>query len=84
MSHPKTVLADGGFSCRPDFAVKVAHMMSCAQAAYDDDSCGVTELLEEYLRGSKDEQECIEAFQKEWPEAFPGLGLDTISGSKRQ
>jgi hypothetical protein len=69
----KTVLKDGGFSCTPAFAVKVAHMMSCAQAAFDEDSCGINEVLYEYLSGQKDEQECIDIFQQEWPKAFPGL-----------
>ena len=69
----KTVLEDGGFACASDFAVKVAHMMSCAQAAYDEDSAGVTEVLELYMRGTHDEDECIRIFQEEWPKAFPGL-----------
>ena len=71
--NARRILSDGGFSCAPDFAVKVAHMMSCAGAAYDEDSAGVTEVLELYMRGTHDEDECIRIFQEEWPKAFPGL-----------
>lgn len=69
-------LHDGSFSCVPAFAVKVAHLMSCAQACYDEDSTGVTEVLEDYLRGTKSEDECIATFYAEWPKVFAGARHD--------
>lgn len=72
----RLVLEDGGFSCVSDHAVKVAHMLSCAEAAYRNGTGPAFEVwhvLEEYMRGDSTADECIEIFHKEWPEAFPGL-----------
>lgn len=69
------VLTNGGFSCVGEHAVKVAHMMSCAEAAamHGDDIHDVLTVLHGYLLGDEDEDSAIKTFHDEWPEAFPGL-----------
>ena len=74
----REILTDGGFSCVPEHAVKVAHMMNCAEAIFDssNDAWEALDFIKDYLKGRLTEDEVIEIFHNEWPEVFPGLTED--------